>query len=230
MFVVVLYGRAGVLMLKAMATSSDVAFFNVGYMLSQPLGFVSTALSMAAFPVWARRAQRGPDAVRQRVEAHHAERLPQELISTMLDCERAPSGRAVAIDRPSASGPSRHANGRPSGTSRVAPSRPRDSTGTGGSSGYRRHPRGTRVARGSAGRDRTERNPLDILPAPSASSGDQLHAAPDAEHRALAPGDCVLVVAALAACEVAVHDLATLRAVRHRRVGASMVHVVAGRR
>src|SRR5439155_21787584 len=64
----------------------------------------------------------------------------------------------------------------------------------------------------------------------SDSADDQLHTAPDAEHRALAPGDRVLVVAALPTCEVAVHDLATLRAVRHRRVGASMVHVVAGRR
>ena len=149
----------------------------------------------------------------------------------MLDCERAPSGRPVAIDRPSASGPSRHANGRPSGTSRVAPSRPRDSTGTGGSSGYRRHPRGTRVARGSAGRDRTERNPLDILPAPSASSGDQLHAAPDAEHRALAPGHGVLCVATMAAWEGSVHDLPALRAMRNGRVGTSMIHVVTrGRR
>src|SRR5262249_55203272 len=43
LFAVVLYGRVGVLLLKAMATSSDVAYFNVGYMLSQPLGFVSSA-------------------------------------------------------------------------------------------------------------------------------------------------------------------------------------------
>ena len=63
MFIVVLYGRIGVLMLQAMASKTDVALFNVGYMLSQPLGFVSTALSMAAFPVLARRAQRGHAAI-----------------------------------------------------------------------------------------------------------------------------------------------------------------------
>jgi O-antigen/teichoic acid export membrane protein len=63
MFFVVLYGRIGVLMLKALGTSSDVALFNVGYMLSQPLGFISTALSMAAFPAIARHAQRGPQAI-----------------------------------------------------------------------------------------------------------------------------------------------------------------------
>lgn len=63
MFVVVLYGRIGVLMLQAMASKTDVALFNVGYMLSQPLGFISTALSMAAFPALARRALRGHDAL-----------------------------------------------------------------------------------------------------------------------------------------------------------------------
>ncbi len=63
MFVVVLYGRIGVLMLQALASKTDVALFNVGYMLSQPLGFISTALSMAAFPALARRAQRGHDAL-----------------------------------------------------------------------------------------------------------------------------------------------------------------------
>ncbi len=63
MFIVVLYGRIGVLMLKAMAGKADVALFNVGYMLSQPLGFISTALSMAAFPALARRAQRGHGAI-----------------------------------------------------------------------------------------------------------------------------------------------------------------------
>jgi len=62
---VVLYGRVGVLMLQGLATSTDVALFNVGYMLSQPLGFLSTALSMAAFPALARRAQRGDAAIRE---------------------------------------------------------------------------------------------------------------------------------------------------------------------
>jgi len=63
MFFVVLYGRIGVLMLKALGSSADVALFNVGYMLSQPLGFISTALSMAAFPAIARHAKRGPQAI-----------------------------------------------------------------------------------------------------------------------------------------------------------------------
>jgi len=63
MFVVVLYGRIGVLMLQALASKTDVALFNVGYMLSQPLGFISTALSMAAFPTLARRALRGHDVL-----------------------------------------------------------------------------------------------------------------------------------------------------------------------
>ena len=64
MFTVVLYGRAGVFMLKAMATSSDVAFFNVAYMLSQPLGFVSSAFNVSAFPSLSRAWTLGPAAVR----------------------------------------------------------------------------------------------------------------------------------------------------------------------
>ena len=64
MLFVIFYGRIGVIMLQALATSTDVALFNVGYMLSQPLGFISTALSMAAFPTLARRAQRGDEAIR----------------------------------------------------------------------------------------------------------------------------------------------------------------------
>jgi O-antigen/teichoic acid export membrane protein len=64
MFGILLYGRVGILMLQAMASSTDVAFFNVGYMLSQPLGFISTALSMSAFPVLARYAQESAGSVR----------------------------------------------------------------------------------------------------------------------------------------------------------------------
>lgn len=59
MFTVVLYGRAGVLLLKAFATDNEVAYYNIGYMLSQPLGFVSSALSISAFPAFSRRAQHG---------------------------------------------------------------------------------------------------------------------------------------------------------------------------
>ena len=54
MFGVVLYGRVGLLTLRGLATPQDVAYFNVAYLLSQPLGFISSALSLAAFPVLAR--------------------------------------------------------------------------------------------------------------------------------------------------------------------------------
>jgi O-antigen/teichoic acid export membrane protein len=64
MFLVVLYGRAGVLLLKGLASDADVGYFNVGYMLSQPLGFISSAFNISAFPSLARAAQRGADAVR----------------------------------------------------------------------------------------------------------------------------------------------------------------------
>lgn len=63
MFGVVLYGRIGILILKAFSTAADVAYFNIGYILSQPLGFISTALSMAAFPALTRYAQKGPEAI-----------------------------------------------------------------------------------------------------------------------------------------------------------------------
>ena len=64
MFAVVLYGRVGVLLLKGLATDADVAYFNVGYMLSQPLGFISSAFSVSAFPSLARGVLHGPEAVR----------------------------------------------------------------------------------------------------------------------------------------------------------------------
>jgi O-antigen/teichoic acid export membrane protein len=63
MFTVVLYGRVGVLMLKGLATDREVGYFNIGYMLSQPLGFISSALSVSAFPSFARRAQAGPHGI-----------------------------------------------------------------------------------------------------------------------------------------------------------------------
>src|SRR5262249_1882719 len=63
MFTVVLYGRVGVLLLKWLANDSAVAYFNVGYMLSQPLGFISSALSISAFPEVARRAQVGANGM-----------------------------------------------------------------------------------------------------------------------------------------------------------------------
>jgi O-antigen/teichoic acid export membrane protein len=64
MFLVVLYGRAGVLLLKGLGSDADVGYFNVGYMLSQPLGFISSAFNISAFPSLARAALRGADAVR----------------------------------------------------------------------------------------------------------------------------------------------------------------------
>lgn len=56
LLLVVVYGRVGVFALKALATPVDVACFNVAYLLSQPFGFLASALSMAAFPAFARRA------------------------------------------------------------------------------------------------------------------------------------------------------------------------------
>jgi O-antigen/teichoic acid export membrane protein len=47
-----------------MATDADVAFFNVGYMLAQPLGFISSAFNVSAFPSLSRLALVGPSAVR----------------------------------------------------------------------------------------------------------------------------------------------------------------------
>ena len=57
MAAVVLYGRVGVLMLGALATAADVACFNVGYLLSQPFGFVASAVTLGAFPRLSRRAR-----------------------------------------------------------------------------------------------------------------------------------------------------------------------------
>jgi O-antigen/teichoic acid export membrane protein len=57
LFGVVLYGRIGLLTLKNLATTLDVSYFQVGYLLSQPFTFVATALAMAMFPNLARRAQ-----------------------------------------------------------------------------------------------------------------------------------------------------------------------------
>lgn len=62
---VVLYGRSGVLMLKGLSTASEVACFNVAYMLSQPLGFIASALSVAAFPAFARFARENTGAIRE---------------------------------------------------------------------------------------------------------------------------------------------------------------------
>jgi O-antigen/teichoic acid export membrane protein len=61
---VVLYARIGVLMLKALSTAADVGWFHVSYMLSQPFGFIASGLSVAAFPLLARRAVHQPQPLR----------------------------------------------------------------------------------------------------------------------------------------------------------------------
>jgi len=62
LLLVVLYGRVGVFVLKGVSTPAEVACFNVAYLLSQPFGFLASALSMAAFPAFARRASRAKAA------------------------------------------------------------------------------------------------------------------------------------------------------------------------
>ncbi len=54
LLVVVLYGRVGVFALKAFGSDAEVACFTVAYMLSQPFGFLGSALALAAFPAFAR--------------------------------------------------------------------------------------------------------------------------------------------------------------------------------
>jgi O-antigen/teichoic acid export membrane protein len=54
LLLVVLYGRVGVFVLKGLATDADVACFNVAYMLSQPFGFLGSALAVAVFPAFSR--------------------------------------------------------------------------------------------------------------------------------------------------------------------------------
>ena len=66
LLLVVLYGRVGVFLLKAVSTPAEVACFNVAYLLSQPFGFLASALSMAAFPAFARRASRAKAAAEPR--------------------------------------------------------------------------------------------------------------------------------------------------------------------
>ena len=63
MFVVVLYGRIGILLLKAFSSDTDVAYFNMGYMLSQPIGFIGSGLAISAFPSLARLVPQGPRRV-----------------------------------------------------------------------------------------------------------------------------------------------------------------------
>ena len=64
MFVAVVYGRVGVLLLKAFSSSTEIAHFNVAYLLSQPLGFVASALGLALFPALSRQAHGDAEGVR----------------------------------------------------------------------------------------------------------------------------------------------------------------------
>jgi O-antigen/teichoic acid export membrane protein len=63
MFTVVLYGRIGILLLKGFSSDADVGYFNMGYMLSQPLGFIGSGLTISAFPTLARLVSQGPRRV-----------------------------------------------------------------------------------------------------------------------------------------------------------------------
>lgn len=69
LLLVVLYGRVGVFALKALASAADVACFNVAYMLSQPLGFMASALAMAAFPAFARLGAGDGEVMRKALRA-----------------------------------------------------------------------------------------------------------------------------------------------------------------
>jgi len=65
MFGTVLYGRVGLLTLRALATPSDVAYLNVSLMLSQPLSFIANVLGIAILPMVARDAHAGDQALRR---------------------------------------------------------------------------------------------------------------------------------------------------------------------
>jgi O-antigen/teichoic acid export membrane protein len=65
MFGTVLYGQVGLLMLKAFATASDVAYFNVSFMLSQPLTIIAMVFGIAIFPMIARDSRGGGPALRR---------------------------------------------------------------------------------------------------------------------------------------------------------------------
>jgi O-antigen/teichoic acid export membrane protein/glycosyltransferase involved in cell wall biosynthesis len=65
MFGTVLYGQVGLLMLKGFATASDVAYFNVAFMLSQPITFIANVFGIAVFPIVARDAHGEARALRR---------------------------------------------------------------------------------------------------------------------------------------------------------------------
>ena len=64
-FGTVLYTQVGLLMLKGIATPVDVAYFNVAYMLSQPFSFIASVMGIAVFPMIARDARDGTQALRR---------------------------------------------------------------------------------------------------------------------------------------------------------------------
>jgi len=65
MFGTVLYGQVGLLMLKGFATAADVAYFNVAFMLSQPITFIAMVFGIAVFPMVARDARGNEQALRR---------------------------------------------------------------------------------------------------------------------------------------------------------------------
>jgi O-antigen/teichoic acid export membrane protein len=69
LLLVVLYGRVGVFVLKGLSTDADVACFNVAYMLSQPFGFLGSALAVAVFPAFARLGGRASDELSRALRA-----------------------------------------------------------------------------------------------------------------------------------------------------------------
>lgn len=61
----VLYAQVGLLMLRGLATAADVAYFNVAFMLSQPMTLIATVFGIAVFPAVARDSRGGGQALRR---------------------------------------------------------------------------------------------------------------------------------------------------------------------
>lgn len=56
LFGVVLYGRVGLILLRALASPADVSVYQVGFNLSTPFDFIATALCISMFPSLSRHA------------------------------------------------------------------------------------------------------------------------------------------------------------------------------
>ena len=61
----VLYGQVGLLMLRGLATAADVAYFNVAFMLSQPMTLIALVFGIAVFPAVARDSRGREQALRR---------------------------------------------------------------------------------------------------------------------------------------------------------------------